>query len=268
MTKYNKKSEDAPYDAGRSTPDYPWVRGEADINGGSHFTYADPDKFEESYVEKFFHNAGFEITENAPDGKNGLTNKLSHEIRDYSSGGHSSHSDGQRDVATLDSSIRTNAGLDHGTSAGNDTYQGSGGKMVASHQQGSFTDSVNGDTYMASDGAEIKDFVGDINHNIEGDHITSITGNKHTMLSQGEYGVHIQGGNMDIQVDSGQYRVKSGMTLTIESGVTIVLKVGGDTITLTGSGINISSAGVITTLGTQTKVQGGGRTAPPTTFTL
>jgi hypothetical protein len=218
MTKYNKKLEDAPYDAGRSNPDYPWVRGEADLGGGSKMTYADPDKPHESYVEEFFHNAGFEIVENADDDKKGLKNKLTHEERSYSSGGSSSHSDGHIDKSTLDSSMRTNVGIDHGMSVAGDSHTGSGGKMISSAQEGIFHDSVNGDTYLASDGAEIKDFKGDINHNIEGDYITSITGNKHTILSSGEYGIHLQGGNMDIQADTGVIRYNSDVKIIISCG--------------------------------------------------
>lgn len=237
MTKYNKKLEDAPYDAGRSKPDYPWVRGESDIGGGSKMSYADPDKLHEAYVEEVHHNAGFEINENADDDKKGLKNKLTHEERSYSSGGSSSHSDGHIDKSTLDSSMRTNVGVDNGVSVAGDSHSGAGGKMISSAQEGSFHDSVNGDTYLASDGAEIKDFKGDINHNIEGDHVVSITGNKHTILSKGEYGIHLQGGNMDVQADLGVIRFNSDVKLILSCG-------DGTSITLEPGKITIKSADI------------------------
>lgn len=62
--------------------------------------------------------------------------------------------------------------------------------------------------------------------------------------------------------------------ITITSQTKITLKVGGSKIVIDSSGITIDSSGTvdikgsgaITTQGSQTKVQGGGQMAPPTTF--
>ena len=53
--------------------------------------------------------------------------------------------------------------------------------------------------------------------------------------------------------------------ITISSDKKITLKVGGSTITISENGIDIKSSGSITTKGSDTKLQGGGRPAPPTT---
>lgn len=62
--------------------------------------------------------------------------------------------------------------------------------------------------------------------------------------------------------------------ITITADTKITLKVGGSTIVIDSSGITINSSGTvdingsgaITTQGATTKIQGGGMTAPPTTF--
>jgi uncharacterized protein (DUF2345 family) len=68
--------------------------------------------------------------------------------------------------------------------------------------------------------------------------------------------------------------VKAVGKILIESDTEIELKVGGTSILITSSGItidaagavNIKGSGAITTQGSSTRIQGGGKAAPRTTF--
>jgi hypothetical protein len=273
--KYNRKSEKAPYDDGRSEPRYPYVRGEADILGATKTVYADPANYEKSFTETFNHDASFTINETGDDDKKGLTNSLNHEVREYSSGGTSSTSDGHRDEACLDKkgSKRQNFAGDSGVSAGGNIYSGAGETTIGGSKSGGFSHDQ-GDTYSATTGIRIFQHTGDTNIDHEGDYVNNTTGNRADLVN-GEFAMNIQGGNMDIQVDSGKFRVKSGAELIVESDVTITIKVGSNVITINQAGITINAAagkvdilatGKIKTLGTQTDVQGGGPVSVPTTF--
>lgn len=67
-------------------------------------------------------------------------------------------------------------------------------------------------------------------------------------------------GNSDVTITG-----KNSITITSDTKITI--KVGSSKIEITSSGITIDAgSGSVTTQGTQTKIQGGGMMAPPTTF--
>lgn len=268
--KFNKKSMEGPTDPSRKDkrePEYPWMSGSADRNGASSYTYADPNKFDKSYIENFFHSAAFNIQENAPDGTNGLNNTLDHETRSYNSGGSSKTTDGHQDTAALDArgSSRQNFAGDIGSAAKGQQYNGAGETSIDGSKGGGYCNH-NGDTYATTTGNRISEHTGNTSSHYEGAKTESVTGNKHNSV-KGDYGIHVQGKNMDINVSEGQFKVKSNATLTIESVNEIILKVGSSTITISPSGIIVQSTGNIITLATGgTKIQGGGPTAPPTTF--
>lgn len=269
--KFNKKSMEGPTDSARDDkrePKYPWVSGSADRNGASTYTYADPEKFEKSYIENFFHSAAFKVQENAEDGKNGLDNELNHESRSYNSGGSSKTTDGHQDSAALEAkgSSRENFAGDKGSAAKGQQYKGAGETSIDGSKDGGYSNH-NGDTYSTTTGNRISEHTGNTASHHEGAKTQSVTGNKHNSV-KGEYGIHVQGGNMDIKVDSGKFQVKSDAVLTIESVAEIILKVGGSTVTITPSGITIktTSGDIITDAGGSTKIQKGGVSAPPTTF--
>ena len=275
--KHNIKLEKGPTDPSRKDkrePKYPWVSGSADRNGATTYVYADPNQFDKSYIENFFHSAAFKIHENAPDGDNGLDNELNHESRSYNSGGSSHTSDGHQDTAALEArgSSRENFAGDKGCAAKGQQYNGAGETAICGSKDGGYSNH-NGDTYATTTGNRISEHTGNTSSHHEGAKTQTVTGNKHNSV-KGEYGIHVQDGNMDIQVDSGKFQVKSGAKLTVESGVEIQLIVGSTYIKITSAGVVIQSSGTvevhavgdITTLGSTTKVQGGGASAPPTTF--
>ena len=79
---HNKKSPEGPQQSKRANPEYPWVRGEADVNGRHKLIHADPSKPDESFTEQLNHDGSFEIHETLKDEK-GLTNVLGHHRRSY-----------------------------------------------------------------------------------------------------------------------------------------------------------------------------------------
>ena len=262
---YNKKLDKAGYDAGRNSPKYPWVQGSCDILGATTTVYADPDNYEKSFTETFRHDGSFRSNET--DGESGLSNGLDHQVRNYASGGTSNSSDGHQDVAALDQkgSLRENFAGDKGSSAAGNQYTGAGESQIGGSKDGSYNHD-NGDSHTTTTGDRVSQHTGNTNISHQGDHISNVTGNKMDMV-KGEYGLNVQGGNMDIQIDSGKFRVKSGADLIVTSDTKVTIVVGGSQIVIDTSGITITSSGDITTQGSTTKIQGGGVTAPPTTFT-
>lgn len=241
--KYNKKLEKAPYDDGRSEPTYPWIRGEADINGAHKMVYADPDKFEKSYTETFDHSASFTIDENADSDKKGLRNSLKHEVRDYNSGGVSQTGEGHMDKANLQGgSERKNFKGDSGKSVTGQIYSGAGETSVSGSKDGGYNHD-NGDQYSTTSGTHVKEHTGDTFHHYEGDKAETVIGNK-VCSTTGEYALHLQSGNMDTKVDSGKIKFEAGNDIIIKSGTKITIVVGSSSIVIESSKITITSGEV------------------------
>ena len=81
--------------------------------------------------------------------------------------------------------------------------------------------------------------------------VNSYVGNKYTIISSssngkgvGEYGIHVQDGNMDTQLDNGQYRVASAKDMTFISTTKITIQVGTSSIVMEPGKITITSADV------------------------
>jgi hypothetical protein len=259
VVKFNKKLEDGPWgEGGRKQTEYPWVRGEADVNGGTNFTYANPKKPEDSSSVTFRHDASFVANEYDSE-KKGLTNQLNHENRSYISGGSSVNTDGHDDKkchATLNEDVVN----DRGKATGGNMFDGVGGQRIGGAQQGAFENNAEGTTYKTSKGDVVTEHTGSEYNSLEGDKISSIKGNKIEIVSDGEYQLHVQGGNMDARVESGKLQIYSGdamivntastalyksiddMTVTSDSKIT--LKVGSSEIIITSGEITFKSGAI------------------------
>lgn len=161
---------------------------------------------------------------------------------DYAADGTSSTTDGHAD-SKVSGTSRTNT--DGGTSSetGGNQYSGSGGHSVNGTQGSQINSSTSGDSFNTTEGSIVTDHTGNVNHNITGDFVEQITGNKVEIIN-GEYGLNNQGGNVDIKLDSGKYRLKAADDILIDSDTKITLKVGGSTIVITPDNITITSARV------------------------
>ena len=257
VVKFNKKLEGATWgEGGRKQTEYPWVRGEADVNGGTNFTYANPKKPEDSSSVCFRSDASFVSNEFDSD-KKGLTNGLTHEKRSYISGGSSVNTDGHVDKKSHATENKDVVG-DDGKATGGNSFDGVGGQRIGGAQQGVFENNAGGTTYKTSKGDVVSEHTGSDYSSLEGDKISSIKGNKVDVISDGEYQTHVQGGNMDTRVESGKLQIYSGdnmivntaaqatyrsigdMLITSDSKIT--LKVGSSEIIITSSEITIKSS--------------------------
>jgi hypothetical protein len=250
----NKKLPGAPYDDQEEDsvkPDYPWLSGEATINGGHRYRYENPDDFEGSFTEEFRPDTGFNITKNSTDENGGVNYSLNHHVRNYASRGVSNHGDGHNDFAT-EASNRSNVRQDSGVSTAGDNFNGVGGLIIEAANKGIVRDAPKGPQVMMTDGDQINEYIGDINSNFEGDLTRTISGNEHTIISSskngkgvGEWGLHLQDGNGDIQADKGKFRIKTvGDNLILDSTVKIIIQVGSSSITLEPGQITVKAAAV------------------------
>jgi hypothetical protein len=254
--KFNKKLEEGPWgEGGRIETEYPYVRGEADVNGKTSFSYANPEKPEDSSTVEFNYDASFKSVEYDSE-KKGLTNCLTHENRSYISGGCSVNTDGHDDKK-VNSTSRTDTKGDSGTTTGGDNYTGTGGKNIGGAKQGSFTNDADGNTYKTSKGDVITEHTGSEYSSIEGDQIASVSGNKITVIGEGDNMIHVQSGNMDTRVEAGALQIycadsmnlntlssatfRSLTDMTLVSQTKITLKVGSSEIIITNSNITIKS---------------------------
>lgn len=230
---------------------YYYVSGESTLNGGFHYRFEDPENFEGSYQVSFHPSTGFEINRNSTEENGGVRYALDHHVRGLASGGTSQHSNGPDDGSTS-SNKRLNVKTDDGGSVGGDKYRGSGGLMLAAYGGGEVTERKQGQGVYLTDGDIYNEYIGNIHSNHEGDTIDTITGNKHVIVASsqsnggtGQYGIHVQDGNMDMQVDKGKFRIKTiGDTLYVMSDVKIVFNVGTSTITMESGQITVQASAV------------------------
>jgi len=257
--KFNKRLEEGPWgENGRKQTEYPWVRGEADVNGGTNFVYANPEKPDDSSSVIFKHDASFVANEYDSE-KKGLTNSLTHEERSYISGGSSKNTDGHRDDKNH-SSYKNDTVGDSGRTTGGTHYAGTGERNISGTGQGSFSNDTDGNTYKTSKGDVVSEHTGNQYTSLEGDQIASVSGNKITVIGDGDNMIHVQSGNMDTRVESGALQIYCGdsMNLNTASAATfrsvedmllvsqtkITLKVGSSEIVITGGEITIKSGAI------------------------
>lgn len=261
--KPNKLLDKAPYDDGRAEPEYPWVGGSQDHLGNRVITYADPENPDQAFVERIKYDGSFTINE-----ANGLKNEFNKEVRSYTSGGDSHNTDGQKAVYGQ-SNFNLAFKQDVGFTAGGTTYKGSGEKEIGGTAQGSFQNDTGGNTYKTSNGDMISEHTGHIHSHNDGDNVQSTTGTRYEIVNEGEYAIHVQGGNMDTRVESGKLQLYSGGAMVvntsstmkmistgamaINSTATMIVGATGDvtiesksklTLKVGGSSIEISSGGI------------------------
>lgn len=159
----------------------------------------------------------------------------------YNADGVSQTTDGHSDVKISGTNRSTVAGSEHSETGGN-KYTAGGGVSISG-----FNDSVihhsSSDGFHTTEGDIVTDHTGNVNHNISGDCVDQVTGNKMTMIG-GEWGVHLSGGNLDFQLDSGKGRLRASDDILIESDSKITLKVGSSTIVIESSQITVTSGAV------------------------
>lgn len=228
MADDNKKIPPTKQDDGEIKAKAPWTTGWQDILGNKEITYAsakDPTKY---YTEKVRASGSYE-TVNYDDSKSEIITKFNPgERRDYCGGGNSTQVDGHDDH-NVESTFRTNVAGDIGVSAKTTYHTSTEGAVIAHNKfKKEFvvaaSDSV---SFSGSFGDQVNEHSGNWHESFEKDHVQAVTGNKITMIKEGDYAIHTQGGNFDLQVTSGKLHLMSSADdLIANSNVKVLLQVG------------------------------------------
>ena len=228
-TDYNVKHPKLPYEG-----NYPNLHVSQDAAGGQIIKSLEPGS--EAYFEV---QPSGSYSGHGPDGAR--VEVVVGKTHGYHGDGHSQTIDGQADQK-VGGSMRSNSDGGRSSETAGDSYSGGGGHSV----QGSGDSQVghsSGDVFATTEGNHTTQHDGNVMHSMNGDMVMQITGNKHEMIS-GEWGLNNQGGNMDIQVDAGKFRLFVGNDILIQSTTSITLMVGSSIINITPSGIVIKASKV------------------------
>ena len=225
---------------------YPYVSGENDLVGVSHFKVSHPDAPQASCSEEVKADGTYQ-THEVDKSDNAIRNHLDvGHLRHYIGAGGSKNTGGNDGEYTQANKHHV-ISKDHGKEVGGDVHDGANGGRYGGQKGDSFYHNTGGKTYVATSSGSSSGGNADHVTHIEcdthtyanGDHISAIVGNKHTMISNGEYGIHIQNGNMDIQADKGKFRLATGSDILITSSTKITFKVGKTQIIMDGSTITL-----------------------------
>lgn len=238
MTDHNKKLPSPP-SAGKKLK-YPYYTVTQDVNGGKSVDSRVPGDANLVYSEKYSPTGSYESFEYDEERGEIKTSLNVGDTRSYTSGGSSVNVDGSMDQ-TVNSSMRTNVVGDVSNESGRNrteivkgqTIQGRGGPIITRGKPGS-----NNVSYNSSGGHVVNEHTGNHHESFKGDKVVAVTKNHVMMVNEGDHAVHVQSGNYDTKV-KGKTRLYSEDELIIESGTKITLKVGGSTVIITSSGIDI-----------------------------
>lgn len=162
--------------------------------------------------------------------KTELSTSMSFETRSYNVGGHSFTSEASVETYVKDTSKTTTEG-DKSEETGRNRIIATGGQDIKSTRKGTITNHASGDseapTYITSSGDYTQEHSGNHYQAFEKDSVQSVKGNKMTLIQEGDYAIHTQSGNFDLQVSSGKlHLMTSGDDLIANSNVKVLLQVG------------------------------------------
>lgn len=213
--------------------EYPW--NQVTASPGGHEIHINSTPGEES--TRHFHPAGT-FTEVHKDGTS--INLTAGKHYHTSSSGSTNTVEGAKDQLVLRGTRNNNLQGQHSETAEDVTHGIYGQNITSSKGQGLH---YSQDQINHSGPGVFHDQAEDQHQSIAGDFITFIQGTKYDQINE-EYGIHVPNGNMDLQIDSGQFRIKSGQDLKIESDTKITLKVGSSTIVIESGSITIKSSSI------------------------
>lgn len=243
-TDSNKKLPKSPtMDTGNKPISRMEITQRPDGQGSIVYSPFQKDEIEQYSFEEIWSPMGSFRTRASHD-KTELTTSFNYETRDYNKGGHSSTHETHVETYVKDTRKVTVEG-DNSKEIGRNNYEVTAGQKIASALEGTIENSAAGaseaPTYRLSEGDLIQEHSGNYHQSFGKDKVQNITGNKITMIKEGDYACHVQSGNWDTQVSS-EGRLYTSKDLLIESETKITLKVGSSTIVITPSNITLVSA--------------------------
>lgn len=217
-----------PWDDKEIEPIYGRTFGWKGPNGEAEIRYSDveaPDKFSWQKMEATgsFSAMSADSSEKQNNTELNVGNKFS-----YVADGDSSQVDGHRDTNTM-STERRNCMGDIGESGKKNMVVFTEGKVEAI--DGGHVRIVSADSSSWSGtgtyGDQVNEHSGNWHAAFEKDHVQAIKKNKITMIEEGDYAIHTQTGNFDLQVSSGKlHLMTSADDLIANSNVKVLLQVG------------------------------------------
>lgn len=228
MADDNKKIPPTKQDLGEIKATSPWTTGWQDVLGNKEITYASAKEPTKYFTEKTRASGSYE-TVNYDESKSEIITRFNPgERRDYCGGGNSTQVDGHDDH-NVESTFRTNVAGDFGISS-KTSYQTSTEGSIIAHNRFkkefvvAASDSV---SFNGSFGDQVNEHSGNWHESFEKDHVQAVTGNKVTMIKEGDYAIHTQAGNFDLQVTDGKlHLMSSGDDLIANSNVKVLVQVG------------------------------------------
>jgi hypothetical protein len=239
----NKKLPKDPVTAGKAKPEYPYVSGKSNRTGSYSIEHADPNKPYESFKESMGPDAAFEIDLIIDDKEKGVSISAKNQSTSYNYYGESSTSEAGVDKYNASTERHNTKGGTH-KNVGGDSAEAVGGTIIRASAGGQSLGTVGtsvADSYIYTSGDKTIRHDGSEYVHRDKDQMTTIGGTKYEVIKDGEWGLHVQSGNWDIQVDAGKGRTYVQDELLIESPTKIIFKVGGSTITMEPNKITLVS---------------------------
>ena len=249
MVNTNKKIPEHCWDNDEVIPTSGWITGWQGINGEKSFVFSHPEKPDQWSSQEVSATGSYKTKQYDKEKNEIETALFTGDGRVYKGGGWSNHTDGQKDESNWSTSRTTTKGdvADYsGKTRSVFTYDkkidvaggGQFGGVLDTQQASPVSGTKN---FFTVDGDDVREYTGDCNRAYKGDFVEACSGNKVTMVENGDYALHTQSGNWDTHVAKNG-RLYTGTDLLIESGTKITLKVGGSTIEITPSRIKLTSA--------------------------
>jgi hypothetical protein len=188
------------------------------------FSEAKNNSFEESWTPmgSFTTRESHEKTE--------LSTSMSFETRGYNIGGHSFTGEAHVETYVKDTNKLTVEG-DNSREVGKNDLSAIAGQKISAALLGTVTNNGGGQseapTYVMSAGDHTQEHSGNYYLAFEKDTVESVKGTKMTMVQEGDYAIHTQQGNFDLQVSAGKlHLMTSGDDLIANSNVRVLVQVG------------------------------------------
>jgi hypothetical protein len=223
------------------TPQYPYIYGQRDNNGGYSFTYRHVGDYTLSSSETYHPSGSYETIQYHPETGEIRTRFNRGDEYVYNLGGLSQHITGHLDQS-VSSTSRTNVTGDQAVHVGRNRSVLTSGQSIEAGGP-SIRRAIPGSdtkTYNSSGGDVVNEHSGNFHEAFQKDLVTSVTKNAVFMVNQGDYAVHVQTGSYDSYVKE-KTRLFAENDIMIESKTKITLKVGNSTIVITHNSIDIDS---------------------------
>ncbi len=211
------------------TPKHPWTTGQCGVLGDSCYTFASPKEPENYFVQNTRASGSYETVDFSKDKAEIITCFNPGEKRGYCGGGNSNQVDGNDDL-NIESTSRTNVMGGRGVSyqTGYETATNSKYTAIAgSHYNFTLGPRSESKNFCGTDGDCVQEHSGNWHEAFEKDQVQAVKGNKITMIEEGDYAIHTQKGDFDLQVSEGKlHLMTSADDLIANSNVKILLQVG------------------------------------------